>query len=416
MFFFAFMALAALVIDIGFARLTQRQMQVATDASSLEGLRFRDELPPGYAAGSNLESARRQQASDVVQWTFDDDFDLTNRDAFQFGAGPNIGFGDGIDQSGTIHASQLISETAEPVYKPVGLEPNLGDASHGDMIGGAYDENATNHAENSNYNRLDFTPKSLLDPTESDNAFLIRMRRLHPDFDILDTEAGVSSRGPELPYLFGRGATLAVQNPTGDYLPRKHGIAVRSTAIASARPAMTVGRVQIVAGGNDVPGATPFAIRLSAWEDMTGTRSLRVVDGDLEDSILGRVGFPVGASQRTSIGAEIAPQPIAAGWVMTMVDSLAEVDSSRRGYVLIYDDTISATDNFVIGFGLAVAVDVSPSTRDEFLLTNAKNRIASTNASSIAMATIPAAIAEAVLQANKTLRAGGGLLAPYSAR
>jgi uncharacterized membrane protein len=45
MFLFGFMALAALVIDIGFARLTQRQMQTAVDAAALEGLRFRDEVP-----------------------------------------------------------------------------------------------------------------------------------------------------------------------------------------------------------------------------------------------------------------------------------------------------------------------------------------------------------------------------------
>ena len=38
MLMFALMGLAALVIDIGFARLTQRQMQTAVDSAALEGL------------------------------------------------------------------------------------------------------------------------------------------------------------------------------------------------------------------------------------------------------------------------------------------------------------------------------------------------------------------------------------------
>src|SRR5918995_462469 len=42
---FGLLALAALVIDVGFARLTQRQMQTATDTAALEALRFRDEYP-----------------------------------------------------------------------------------------------------------------------------------------------------------------------------------------------------------------------------------------------------------------------------------------------------------------------------------------------------------------------------------
>ena len=42
MIFFGLMGLAALVIDMGFARLAQRQMQTAVDSAALEGLRWRD--------------------------------------------------------------------------------------------------------------------------------------------------------------------------------------------------------------------------------------------------------------------------------------------------------------------------------------------------------------------------------------
>ena len=53
MLMFALMGLAALVIDIGFARLTQRQMQTAVDSAALEGLRWKDlneweEVPLGW--------------------------------------------------------------------------------------------------------------------------------------------------------------------------------------------------------------------------------------------------------------------------------------------------------------------------------------------------------------------------------
>ena len=41
MIFFGLMGLAALVIDMGFARLAQNQMQTAVDCAALEGLRWR---------------------------------------------------------------------------------------------------------------------------------------------------------------------------------------------------------------------------------------------------------------------------------------------------------------------------------------------------------------------------------------
>ena len=55
MMVFGLMGLAALVIDMGFARLAQRQMQTAVDSAALEGLRWRDvdatgDLPQGWLA------------------------------------------------------------------------------------------------------------------------------------------------------------------------------------------------------------------------------------------------------------------------------------------------------------------------------------------------------------------------------
>src|SRR5262249_52619107 len=66
---FALLALASLVIDLGWARAAQRQMQTAVDAAALEGLR-----------GQNAD------ANALAAWTFDDDFD-PSADARSFGAG-----------------------------------------------------------------------------------------------------------------------------------------------------------------------------------------------------------------------------------------------------------------------------------------------------------------------------------------
>ena len=64
MMFFGLMGLAALVIDIGFARLAQRQMQTAVDSAALEGLRWRDVTQPGDLpqGGLRIPTFRPRQA------------------------------------------------------------------------------------------------------------------------------------------------------------------------------------------------------------------------------------------------------------------------------------------------------------------------------------------------------------------
>ena len=303
MILFGIMGFAALVIDIGFARLTQRQMQTAVDAGAIEGLRFRDELPPGYDPSADLDVARRQQASNIVAWTFDDDFDTTNVDEFNFGAGPRIVLGAGIDAGGTINAGQFINDPENPsgnpnigslpevpVYKPItssgaaGLELNLTDEPHGDMLAGEYiaenpaDPNDSDwHDEEPDYFRNDFNVDSAVR-----NSFLIRMRRSN-DFLGLDDSANlnsVSSVGPAIPFLFGRGTLMAAADPSAGYSPRHHGMTVRATAIATTNITvngvpLTVGNVKLVgpsfpAGLFDsnftvMSGMTPFVIDVSSW-------------------------------------------------------------------------------------------------------------------------------------------------------
>ncbi len=76
--FLGLMGLAALVIDMGFARLAQRQMQSAVDTAALEGL----------ASSTNPAAPNpRQQASQMVANLFTDYHDSSGG-TVQYGAGP----------------------------------------------------------------------------------------------------------------------------------------------------------------------------------------------------------------------------------------------------------------------------------------------------------------------------------------
>ena len=72
MMFLCLMAVAALVIDMGFARLAQRQMRSATDSAALEGLRWRDvqqweDLPPAWLADPNFQKPSRCSGHGLVE-------------------------------------------------------------------------------------------------------------------------------------------------------------------------------------------------------------------------------------------------------------------------------------------------------------------------------------------------------------
>ena len=81
MMFFGLMGLAALVIDMGFARLAQRQMQTAVDSAALEGLRWQRRFDPSAPSP-------RQQASQIVASLFTDYVDSSGGNgAVRRGAG-----------------------------------------------------------------------------------------------------------------------------------------------------------------------------------------------------------------------------------------------------------------------------------------------------------------------------------------
>ena len=283
--------LLSLVIDVGYARLTQGQMQSAADAAALEGLRKRDVGVRNPVTGQTINDAfasdcvRRASASRIVGWTFDDNFDPSDGDAdYQLGAGPVVGLTEGAT---TLHALQTVSVRDPPVYKP-DLQLNQQNQVYGDMVSGRFcyttDPAPAEGAEHElleavctepqratgSYARSDFNP-NLTSPgppaglTEcpgpyqtpptpwpvpgtgsisgvNDSAFLVRLRRSNEFQDLGgQLESSVASSGPSLPLTFGKATTIFGDDPTSRYSVRRDGVTVRATGIATIRPALHVG-------------------------------------------------------------------------------------------------------------------------------------------------------------------------------
>lgn len=301
---FAIFAVLSLIIDIGYARVTQAQMQQAADVAALEGLRYRDVgvINPATGVSANNPFAsdciRRISANRAVRQLFDDNLDPTDGDPQQFGAGPVVEVSEGVTN---LHALQTVSVPEVPVYDPQ-LQLNQDNAVHGDMVSGRFcytvepsPAEGEEYAEaivctepqrgSGRYARADFNPNlTSPDPPNSldgcpapdeplpaawpasggtlatvdDGAFLVRLRRSNELRDNPgQVEEGVASSGPALPLLFGKATTVHGDDPTSEYSIRRDGLTVRATAISDTRPALHVGLPQT----NPVRlGVTPFAV------------------------------------------------------------------------------------------------------------------------------------------------------------
>ncbi len=390
MIFFGLMGLAALVIDMGFARLAQRQMQTAVDSAALEGLRWRDGLPaaigtdpeflalrpsfnPSAPTVGDMDCARRLMAGRMTANTFDDDLNPANGDPMNFGAGPVVQFQGGNATLPT--ASQQLIVPATPVYKPArsdgapGLELNSGNAPGGDMGAGTYGSNpgydpAQLADEDANYNRRDFT----LAAGAPVPAFLVRMRRtpLGNVSGSLDNTPGVSSGGPPLPLLFGRGSLMAQSGSSGQ-LSVASGITARATAIAAAVDGIQFGAASYNAGraktagqpyqyidptsGNHVslPGVAPFAMTRAFWQSLAAGGSAQVAVTSA--GVLTAAGQAIQSSGILQIGQQIG-QSVSIANVSAIAAAVASplyAPSNLYQYVPIYDTIAGA--NTIIGFG-----------------------------------------------------------------
>lgn len=356
---FALMAAAAVTIDVGSAGLAQAQMQTAVDTAALEGQRWRQ-----YAEFEFLSDERRRlKASEMASLVFDDDLDPSNGDAMGFGAGPVL------DLSPAESVGQTLGIPAESTYKPE-LQPNWGDLPFGDMISGTFDITQPG-AENGDYGRTDFVPSTNAIERWLGDGFLVRMRRSSVDYanDEIDLK---SSRGPGLPVLFGLGAPIRGE---GAFDPRTQGLTVRATAVAQARPALSVGATPYDLDGDLIPqvagdvlnrydhlGAAPFAVSLSFWNRYTlDDPACVVVDAitDGQGNTFGRLRlFDVDTQSAVEtigwfvddmlqIGKELSPVP--------PPTSLAALPLRIDGFIPVYAE-IEGVER-VVGFGHGVLWD-----------------------------------------------------------
>lgn len=440
MILFGIMALAALVIDIGFARLTQRQMQTAVDTAALEGLRFRDDVPSGWQPGGQLheqvaddieaaggsapptkpynpndsdwkvwiEHARRWGARNMILNTFDDKLDPSEPDILGIGAGPVVEFLDGSVGDPDLAASQTIDSVSLGIWRP-NPQLNLLNATHGDFVAGNITWPLGDEPEN--YEISGFPPSppatSPHPNASTANAILARLRRTN-NFQLLDEDGNVSSRGPTIPYLFGRGSFLAVADPSAGYSPRHHGMTVRATAIADARPVVSVGMPVAFS----LPGVASFVLsRSEGWGQLA-------VDTPVTWSLSGGIiSNDVGSEAGRFFGVgSIESMPVSIGREVPVENS--PIDGTYSGYVPIYDEVDSV--NRVVAFGSATAQVSSAGTT--VTITREPARIASTNVSAVMCYPRPPgmsvdewrSVLDSIFPVDESI--GDVLLAPVSAR
>jgi hypothetical protein len=361
---FVLMAVAALVLDVGFAIVTRRQMQTATDSAALEGLRWRDAVPDPASA----DDTRRRNARDLLQRVFLDQDPPQPDDHRNFGAGPVVGFSDenAVDLGDGFKASETLSvpvEGADQGFNPAGYNPfdpdrpfqlngyGTGESSNhraGDMVSGTYQDGQP-HTEAGDYSRQDFLPDTAApsNTTPAGDTFLVRMRRSNEG---QQADLGLSS-GPSVPYLFGRGSLLASQL-------KGQGITVRAASIANARPVMSVGR-HFSVGQDQFPGVTSFGLSYTYWKQFAQPKSNPPPPGTTIAQAQPSLGpgadgqylaWPVG--RLPSIGWSVATLP-------APVNPPSPPDSTQtNNYVPIYD-TVDGADR-IIGFGLIRVVTNNP--------------------------------------------------------
>ncbi|RCS42317.1 hypothetical protein DTL42_19455 [Bremerella cremea] len=342
-FFLIVFGLGTLVIDIGLAQLTRRQLQTAVNTAAKEVLYDVDSNGDGM--GDGRENARR-----FVRAVFDDDFGSTTIDTLNLGAGPDVPYYDGYQISGDFHASakyylpddsyDLVpaGRSAVGVYKPdLALNPN--NDPTGDIVPGTFNEiesaPSKDHEEGddgtgNNYARDDFTPNL------SGNSVLVRMRRIGEEsFD--DPDAGTS--GPPVPFIFGRGLLSA---GSSDFWSRiERGTYVRATAIANATPARTVGVRDDALG---VTGLFNVQIDATLWQTTPGNNLQR---GDSNYSSQVQV---FNEPTSTSIGRSQYADDANASLIG---------DGNNGGYVVLTDDVLG--ERLVVGFGFVSSIQVTGS-------------------------------------------------------
>lgn len=291
---FAILGTIAVAIEVGFVRVNRERMQSAADATALEVLRERDiSLQEEQGAdAATRELGRRTRNRRFASWTFAGEL-AANYTAGPAGAGSNLTFFGGV---GEFNSGLRLGDVTHgvPVLE-LNMEnsatPQLVNAPHGDIVTGTFtgqrrlppnsgqefdpagytgaDGNPI-HLEGVDYSRVDFQPGGS-DPQQKHDAVVVRQRRTvaqgYDHHSPLDLQPGVSSSGWTLPLAFGAGAGFRGEDPELGYSVRHHGLALRATAIAAARPALRVGAPAPELGPEWAVGAAPLTLLDIAWRD-----------------------------------------------------------------------------------------------------------------------------------------------------
>jgi hypothetical protein len=331
MMLFGIMALAALVIDIGFARLAQQQLRIAADSAAAEGLRGEGVLD---------YDDRRTAAREFVHWHFDDDLDSTgtypadddgafDSDSGRFGAGPLVQFSGGAGDPSLV-ASQLMEvDRGKPVYKP---------------------------------QVLDGTPSAT-------GSFQVAMRRGPNDAPFADLYAN----GPSVPYLFARGSLINRQ-------VIEAGITVRGTGQAQSAQALSIGLSQ-EATTPPLVGLLPLTLELSYWNSLTTDSA------DIQLLTAGEIGT---AGRFFALGSA-ETMPLTIGRLLPSV--VIPADGTYDGYVPIYANLTATATQRVVGFGSAQVVVTGSGTMAS--ITRQPGRVGAENVSAVRCYPVNLSAAEA---------------------
>src|SRR4029077_13352532 len=105
--------------------------------------------------------------------------------------------------------------------------------------------------------------------------------------------SGTSSTGPTLPFLFGRGSVMHAED-FSRYDPRRGGITLRGAAIAAAAPVAPAGPASPATlyppTFKGLQGVTPFALNLTAWNNLPQGPYTVDASGAISDKNGGAVG------------------------------------------------------------------------------------------------------------------------------
>lgn len=365
MLMFVFMGMAALTIDVGMGILARLTMQTASDGAALEGLRIRDvgmDDPGSTPAQRDL--ARRSAVRTLIGLIFDDDL-APGGDPLNFGAGSVVDLTGG---SGESNGLQTVAPGTPPVYKPQ-LETNhLANAAHGDMVAGQFNPTIADPPPPANerfdgassFVRDDFA-NALPASAPVADGFLVRLRRSRDQHGI-ENQAGVSSAGPAMPFLFARGSPMQGGDPSAGYSARHHGFNVRASAIASARRALAVGAADPLVGRD---GVAPFAVTRGFWQSilLDDVPVAVTIQGD------GSLSFAGSVVGQSALNINVIGQPVVAA-------APVAAPLPQRLYLPVYD--VIAGVERVVGFGFVNGTGTVPGA---VTLTRRPSRVAATNAS-----------------------------------